>query len=81
MQNPIGLIINLACKYIYVAISHDCPWNVLSNSQYLWQDKNINRNYTLMAIKSKSYDSTKYLRQTNLIAYCGCYGLHYAKRD
>ncbi len=81
MQNPICLIINLACKYMNVAISGNCTSNLLSNSQYFRQDSSINKNYTLMVVKNKSYDSTKYLRQTNLIAYCGCYGLHYAKRD
>ncbi len=64
-----------------VAINSDCPSNLLSKPRYLKQDANINNNYTLMTIKSNSYDLTKYLRQTNLIAYCGCYGLHYAKRD
>ena len=85
MQNYIWLIINLACKYINVIISRNRLWNLLGNSQYLCQGNDINKDYTLMVVKSKSYNSTKYLRQNNLsaylIAYCGYYGLHYAKRD
>ncbi len=81
MPNPICLTINLRFQYINVAINVSCPSNLLSRPRYLKQDAIINNDYTLMTIKSNSYDLTKYLRQTNLIAYCGCYGLHYAKRD
>jgi len=86
MHNYICLIINLACKYINVVISRTLSCNLLSYSQYFCQGIDINKNYTLLVIKSKSYDSTKYLRHNNLIAYligyCGYYGLHYyAKRD
>lgn len=68
-----------------IVISRILSWNLLNHFQYFCQGIDINKNYTLLVIKSKSYDSTKYLRQNNLIAYligyCSYYGLHYAKRD
>lgn len=42
---------------------------------------NIYKNYTLTVAKSNFYRFHKYIQQSYLIAYRGCYGLHYAKRD